>query len=113
MTSFAKQLNRKRHRDFDINTEGFNYVKLVDLYNENGADKVYTVLGCYQHNGQFGLESVLIIDGKFVNLPKHLNDDVKAIMDNMEVIDNRQLGFKVIPYTSKFGQFFTIEWIDL
>ena len=111
--SFANKLNAKRNRQLDIDTTGFTYVKLADLYKENGAETVYTVLGCYQHDGQFGRESVVIIANYFVNLPHHLNDDVAEIMQNMNIIENKQLGFKVIPYTSKYGNFYTVQWIDL
>ena len=111
--SFAKKLNAKRNRQLDIDTTDFTYVKLTDLYKENGAETVYTVLGCYQHDGQFGRESVVIIANHFVNLPHHLNDDVAEIMQNMDIIENKQLGFKVIPYTSKYGNFYTVQWIDL
>lgn len=113
MSSLVKQLNQKRNKNFGVETKGFTYVKLSDLYNENGPDEVYQVLGAYQREGQFGLESVLIINGKFVNLPHHLNDDVSVILQNVEVIDNKQLGFKVEPYKSKYGQFHSVEWIDM
>lgn len=113
MSSLAQQLNQKRNKNFDVVTKGFNYVKLADLYNENGADEVYTVLGAYQHEGQFGLESVLIISGKFVNLPHHLNDDVSVLLQHIELIDDKKLGFKVYPYKSKYGEFFSVKWIDM
>lgn len=111
--SFAKKLNAKRNRQLDIDTTDFTYIKLADLYKENGPETVYTVLGCYQHDGQFGRESVAIIANHFVNLPHHLNDDIAEIMQNMDIIENKQLGFKVIPYTSKYGNFYTVQWIDL
>ncbi len=111
--NLAEQLNQKRKKNFGIETKGFTYVKLSDLYNENGADEVYPVLGAYQRRGQFGLESVLIINGKFVNLPHHLNDDVNVIMQHPEVIEAKKLGFKVEPYKSKYGQFYSVQWIDM
>lgn len=113
MSSLAKQLNQKRNKNFGLETRGFKYVNLAGLYNENGADEIYRVLGAYQHQGQFGLESVLIIKGKFVNLPHHLNDDVSEILKHIDIIDNKQLGFKVYPYKSKYGQFYSVEWIDM
>ena len=113
MSSLAEKLNQKRNRTLGVETKGFTYVKLADLFNENGAETVYPVLGAYQHKGQFGLESVLIITGKFVNLPKHLNDDVREIMNNPEIVQEKKLGFKIVPYKSKYGKFFTVEWIDM
>ena len=113
MSSLAKQLNQKRNKNFGLETRGFKYVNLAGLYNENGADEVYQVLGAYQREGQYGLESVLIINGKFVNLPHHLNDDVSAILQHIDIIDDQKLGFKVRPYTSKYGQFYSVEWIDM
>lgn len=111
--SFASQLNSKRNRNLGVDTTNFNYIKLSELFSGNDPETVYTVLGCYQHDGQYGLESVVIIDGFMVNLPHHLNEDVKAIMDNIDIIENHKLGFKIVPYTSKYGKFFTVQWIDL
>lgn len=111
--SLAEQLNQKRRKNFGVNTKGFTYVNLSYLYKKNGPDEVYPVLGAYQHEGQFGLSSILIINGKFVNLPHHLNDDVSAILQHIDIIDDQKLGFKVRPYTSKYGQFYSVEWIDL
>lgn len=112
MSSLAKQLNQKRNKNFGVETNGFTYVKLSDLYNDE-PDEVHPVLGAYQRQGQFGLSSVIIIEGKFVNLPKHLNDDVSAILQHIDVIDDKKLGFKVVPYKSKYGQFYSVEWIDM
>ena len=111
--SLASQLNSKRNRNLGIDTTNFNYIKLSELFSGNDPETTYTVLGAYQHDGQYGLESVVIIDGFMVNLPHHLNDDVKAILENIDVIENHKLGFKITPYTSKYGKFYTVQWIDL
>lgn len=114
--SIASKLN-KGNSPFSVKTEGFQFTNLKDLYEGNGADVKYTLLGVYVNNkGRFGAEPMAIVDGYKVNLPKHLLDEVQMILDDDEMIQaiiDGKLGFQVEPYTNSRGTFYSVHWIDL
>ena len=98
--------------------EDMEYKSLEMLFNENGEDKVHTVWGAYINDGKYGKQGLLVTDDCYVNLPKHLNEDVESIRRNEEVIDQinkGQAGFTIYHYYSKKYKknCFSVNWIDI
>lgn len=106
---------------FKVNTEGYGYKKLEELYNENGADQEYEMRGIYiSHKSEFGDAPVAICDGFFVNLPSYLLDDANEMMRDQETIDAINagtFGFKIEPYEKEIGKktktCYGVRWVDL
>lgn len=95
--TFNKDVNK-----FTIDTEGFEYYNLKDLYENNGADEVYPLFGFYiNKKGNYGDAPVAYTDEYYVNLPQHLLDVVKEIMANPEAvaaINNGEVEFTIYQY---------------
>ena len=104
---------------FDVNTEGFEFLTLQQLQDANDLNKVFVLRGLYiNRKSKFGESPVAILDSCFVNLPKHLVDEVKAIIGSAEDvadINAGKVGFTVREYDDK--QFkkhcYTVEWQDI
>ena len=97
-----------------------NYKTLEMLYNESGSDdnKVYTIWGAYINTGHYGKQSLLVTDDCYVNLPKHLNEDVEIIRKHTEVIEQinkGKAGFKIYCYYNKKYKkaCFSVNWVTV
>lgn len=92
-------------RKFSVNTDGFGYASLADLFNNNGADMVYIVRAIYINTkGKFGDAPVIATDKEFVNLPKNclsICNTILASPEAIQAINNGECGVKIRPYHSK------------
>lgn len=118
MSSLASQLNKGHgNNPFKVDASKFDFINLESLFNKDGENTKYKLLGVYiNKKGRFGAEPVAIIDSFKVNLPKHLLDDVQLILDSDEMvlaILEGRLGFQIEPYTNARGKFYSIHWVDL
>lgn len=108
MFDFEK-LNHKG--GFDIDTTGFDYRDLEDVYDVNSEDPI-PVFGAYltvdkrtesqRRLGKgIGPHPVLIMEDYFLNLPGHLYSMWKQILDDedaVEAIKNGELGITIYTY---------------
>lgn len=98
--SFASKYNKGRK--FDVNTSGFGYASLADLYNQYGKDHVYPLLGIYINTkGKYSDAPVFATDGVLVNIPSHMLDVSKQIMNDdeaIEAINAGHAGFRIYSY---------------
>lgn len=95
-----------KERLFDVDTSGFDYVNLEDLYSRDGGDTVYRVKGVYiGTKSQYDDETPLIaIDDCYVNLPQHQLPDIKNMLANKTAIagiNEGELGFVIDSYYQK------------
>ena len=115
--SFASKFNKTVK--FDVNTEGFEYESLNDLYNNNGADTIYPLRAIYINTkSKFGDYPIFATDVCFVNAPEHMLENAKEILADKEavqMIKDNKVGFKIYSYTStKYNrECFGIEFIDV
>lgn len=115
--SFASRFNRGSK--FNVNTDGFKYISLQDLQDPDDLEKVFRLLGLYiNRKSKFGNAPVAIIDGCFVNLPKHLNDDVREMLNDPEIVDDikaGRCGFSIREYDDpKYNRHcYSVEWKDI
>lgn len=103
MSSFAKKFNKQRI--FDVDTTGFQYVKLSDLFKQNGADCQYMVRAIYINTKSvFGNAPIIATDKFFVNLPSYMLTTAREILDDDESVEQIKAGkvaFVVREYMQK------------
>lgn len=93
-------------RVFDIDTSAFEYYDLKALFEEEGPDHIWTIRGAY-----IGTKSIyddetplLALDDRYVNLPVHQLEAVKAILADPKLIaqiKRGEAGFKIETYFQK------------
>jgi len=89
--SIAKH-NRRENR-FKVDTEGFEFRKLGDLFNAKRPDAVFHVYGLYiNRKSKYGESPFAASDGYFISLPSHLVDVVKDILNDDEAIEQMNTG---------------------
>lgn len=108
----------------DVNTQGFKYVSLKDVYTSEG-DKPYPIKGLFINTkGKYGKEAVAIGDKVLINLPSYTVEDVELMLQDDVVIDaikQGRVGIKSVPYTNNFSKqsdgtiktFYKVVWVDL
>lgn len=104
---------------FNVDSTNFEYKSLSEIREEYGKD-TFTARGFYINTkGMFGDSPVVATANEYVNLPQHLTDVIKQIIENKEAVDAvnaGKCGFKVVDYTRKeYGEktFQSIEFFDI
>lgn len=85
---------------FDIDFEK-DFIRLKDLY-EKDKDKIYTIKGLYiSTKGVYDDSPVFETDDYLVNIPSHMTDTCRAILDDDEAIEDIKkgnIGFTIRQY---------------
>lgn len=120
--SFAKK-HKKGVIDWGINTENFEYFKLQDLFDMNGADQLYVLKGVFINKNkpekqlkEFGASPVGILEDRLVNLPNHMLAEVEDILkdeEDIEAIMNGEAVFKIRQYESHAKTCYGIDWQEV
>lgn len=101
--AFATRFNKEKK--FDIDTNGFGYKTLADMYNTYGKETVYPLKAVYINTkGKFADNPVFATDSEFVNIPAHMTDVARSIIVDEEAIKdiNRGVvGFSIYEYENK------------
>lgn len=118
MSSFAKKHNTSLERLFPFEIpEHFEHADLADLVEIYGISETFKVNAIYiNKKGKFGDQPVLATDNELVNAPHHLLDNCLSVLEDAEsiaLINNGHVGFKIYGYENKYGQQFSLEWVDL
>lgn len=103
---------------FRLEKDQAKYYSLKQLFEANGADRIYTVLALYISNkGRYGDQPIATTPHFYVNLPAHLVEDVNAMIHDREAIDQinaGQAGFRIRKYMNRNGgDSFSVEWMDI
>jgi len=119
--SFASKHN-KGAINWGIDTEGFEYYKLQDLYELVGDDdlKLYGLFINSKNHSDYGASCVAILEDRFVNLPQHMIPEIEEILSDAEdvaAIKAGKVGFRIRTYESdkkkgKDKTCYSISWID-
>ena len=120
--SFASK-HKKGGVQWGIATEEFEYFKLQDLYEMNGADEVYTLKGVFVNRNkpekqlkEFGASPVGILEDKLINLPNHMLAEVEDILKDEEDIAAIKAGeaiFKIRKYESHGKECYGVDWQEV
>lgn len=92
-----------KERLFNVNTAGFEYFSLEELYNKNSKDKVYQVQGLYiGTKSEFDPEvPIVALEDKYVNIPVHQLAEVQAMLSDkaaVRAIRDGECGFTISTY---------------
>ena len=95
-----------RERLFDIDTSGFKYYKLRELYEEDGEGKEYVICGLYISNkSEYAEESpIAALEDRYVNLPEFQLPEVKEMLESkaaVAAINRGEGAFKIEKYIKK------------
>lgn len=113
------QKNQSSERLFDVDTKDYVFTSLGELYKEFGEKKEYKLQGIYINSkSKFGPQPVAIIEGCLVNLPPHMLEQVKTIINDpeqVEDINKGTAGFTIYSYKNKkFGNdCYSVNFIDI
>ena len=120
--SFAKK-HKKGTIDWGIDTKDFEYFKLSDLFEMNGADVTYTLRGVFVNRNkpekqlkEFGASPVGILDDRLINLPNHMLSEIEDILkdeEDIESIMNGEAVFKIRQYESHAKTCYSIDWQEV
>lgn len=107
--SFASRHN-KDHFEIPFDTSDYEFLKCRELED----DKVYTVYGYFASTGLYGKQYSLILEGFFLNLPKHMTVELDSFdLDDVKEINAHKVGIKKREYTKNNRKCYTVEWVDL
>lgn len=117
--SFASKHN-KGGIIFNIDISSFKFKKLSDLFNE-AEGRAIKIDGLYINTkGRFDAHPVAICadDCLLVDLPSHLTEEVKEVLqdpEDIEAIKEGRVGFTIDNYVDKkYGKnCFGVNWVDL
>ena len=114
--SILEKYNNKVNR-FEFEQErDIEYKKLSDLY-ENGTKKIQVLAMFINNKSRYGDSAVICTNGYNVNLPKHLLETVKEMIEDDEVVElanNGGLGVEIYSYNSKkWGKNYSVNFIEL
>lgn len=120
--TFGNKYGRK-NVTWKVSTAGRKYFKLDDLAAQYEAGHKFMIDCMYiSTKGNYGDSPVVgvhDVNASFmVNLPKHLLNDVKDMLQDMEAIEAIQLGtagFVIRTYTPKGSNrvCYTVDWVDM
>lgn len=107
-------------RKFKFQTpESHTYKSLAMLYAEysDNPERVTVVRALYiNHKSKYGDSPCMVTDFEIVNLPKHMTDDVKAIIADDSIVDDinsGRVGFKIAPYEKDNKTYYSIDWVEI
>ena len=106
---------------FEIDIKNFRFVPLEELFKRDGGKTIFGIDGLYiNKKSSFGEHPVAIVgcEDMLVDLPSHMTDDVKEILQDPEAVEairSGHVGFIVQQYEQK--QFkklcYAIMWEDI
>lgn len=135
MAKFSVSKRYNREKLFNIDTSGFEYVALDELYDEaaDAADEAnstgnagmsaedipFTVYGVYINTkGNYDPAPVLALEDKYVNLPAHMTpvcEDMLRDAEAIKAINEGRVGITVYKYLQRRYNrtCYNVRWVDL
>lgn len=113
--SFAARFNKT---SFGIDTTDFKYVKLSDLFAQDGGDTIHPVNGLFVHKSALG-DAPVCIDGAnhlLVNFPSHTTEVVREILadsDAIQAIKDGKVGYTIYEYDSHGKKCYGVNFVDM
>lgn len=112
--TFATKYNTGRK--FDIDTHGFQYYKLSELF-ETDPEHVHPLRAIYiNESPRYGKSPVFATDTMFVNVPAHMTAMCEQILqdaDDIADINAGRVGFKIYTYESHERKCYGVQFVDV
>ena len=92
--------------EWNVNTEGFSFRKLSDLYNQ-GARKIQVFGFFFIKSENFGLQPIAITRDCLLNLPTHKKGIISDMLKNADCVNaikNGECSLKLREYKSKYNK---------
>lgn len=110
--------HNRRVNIFRIDTAGFEFKKLRELYDKKNPETVFPVYGLYiNRKGKYGESPFAASEGYFISLPAHLVGLVKDILNDDECvkqINDCQAGLVIRTYDDDKGvTHYTADFVDI
>lgn len=118
MAFSANKFNKEQKFNFKT-PDDFKFTTLDELFTKNGVDGKYKVNALYMNTKSiYGEHPVAVTDAAMVDLPKHLADTVKSMIDDdecVEAINNGKVGFSIYSYIDKkyHKTCYSVKWLDI
>lgn len=105
-----------------VDTTGFEYKSLSDLYDAKKPDTVFSVYGAYigsfySKREKKEVECCFVAsNGYFISLPAHLVATVKEILtddESCEQMNNSEAGLVIRPYEKDGETFYSADFVDV
>lgn len=102
---------------FNYNNEKLrSFLNLREL-NERFPKQTFVIHAFFiNKKSKYGESPVVVIDDYSVNLPQHLTDTVKAMLQDVpliEAINQRKIAFTIYEYNGKHGTGYSVNWVEL
>lgn len=114
---FADKYNKSFAQFTFKPADGTEYRSLKEMYNGENGDNIYPVKGMYiNRKSKFGDSPVIVSDEYFINLPKHLLENVQEMLkDNelIEAINANKFGCEVYEYETNGKTCYSVNWVDM
>lgn len=115
---FSSAYNTERLFNHNIDTAEFQYYSLEDIY--ESEDIIYgPIYAIYTSTKGIEPHPVLLLEDKYVNLPKHLLPMCKEICNDpraVDAINTAHVGFTIYSYVaSRYNNkiCYSIRWVDM
>lgn len=109
--TFAEKHNKKF---FNIDTTDFEFKSLESLYEEH-KDKPIVLRGVYINTkSKYGEKPIFATNNELVSMPKHMLKTAVDIIncdEDVESINNGNIGFIIKPYVRNDETFYTVEFV--
>lgn len=104
--SFAQKFNGRK---FNIDTTGFEYKSLAEMFSEyqldDGSEVIFPLTGVFINTkGHYGDAPVFTTASEYVNIPAHMLSTAKQILEDDEAIrdiNDGIVGFTIYKYHSE------------
>lgn len=112
-TKFNK--NQFEKIEWSKKTEGFNFKKMSDFYNE-GIKKIKIYGFFFTKSDNYGLQPIAICEDCLLNLPTHKRDIISEMLKDKEAvtaIDKGECVIKLREYKSKYNKIcYDFDFVD-
>lgn len=106
MSNVFSKFNTHQDRiDWGVDTTGFKFYKLKEVYDE--GSRVLDCNGLFITKGNYGYSAVAIGNDRLYNLPSHKVEAVRAMLaddDCVNAIRARRLSLRLVPYKNRTGR---------
>lgn len=104
--------------NFSVDTKGFTYCKLKELYNKKDVNKVHVLNGLWVSKSPLGESPVFIVAEckKLVNMPQHLTETARQILADsnaVAAIESGKVGFTIHEYEARKKVCYSINFVDI
>lgn len=114
--SVLDKYNKGNRFDFEA-PENFEFVKPKDLYEDKNENNKRPLKALFINSkSKFGDSPVAVTTTELVNLPNHMAEDVKEMMQDDEVIElvnNDKVMINIYTYNNQFGKCYGVEFEEI